>query len=83
MNDINCIGFKSSWCHHNTDMYTILFKYSISITSTLLSKIYLFDFIIILNFGGFFPHCKFPSQTSRSWVTSAYIYIKVNLVTLN
>lgn len=54
MNDINCIGFKSSWCHHNTDMYTILFKYSISITSTLLSKIYLFDFIIISNFGGFF-----------------------------
>lgn len=38
MNDINCIGFKSSWCHHNTDMYTILFKYSISITSTLYQK---------------------------------------------
>lgn len=38
MNDINCIGFKSSRCHHNTDMYTILFKYSISITSTLYQK---------------------------------------------
>lgn len=38
MNDINCIGFKSSWCHHNTDMYTIRFKNSISITSTLYQK---------------------------------------------
>lgn len=77
MNDINCIGFKSSWCHHNTDMYTILFKYSISITSTLYQHHY-FKFWWV-----FFPHSKFPSQTSRSWVISAYIYIKVNLVTLN
>lgn len=58
MNDINCIGFKSSWCHHNTDMYTILFKYSISITSTLYQKyIYLtssFQILVV-----FFPILNF------------------------
>lgn len=34
MTDINCIGLKSSWCHHtcNTDMYTICFKYMYSIS---------------------------------------------------
>lgn len=59
MNDINCIGFKSSWCHHNTDMYIILFKYSISITSTLYQKyIYLisslFQILVV-----FFPILNF------------------------
>lgn len=59
MNDINCIGFKSSWCHHNTDMYTILFKYSISITSSLYQKyIYLtsslFQILVV-----FFPILNF------------------------
>lgn len=58
MNDINCIGFKSSWCHYNTDMYTILCKYSISITSTLYQKyIYLtssFQILVV-----FFPILNF------------------------
>lgn len=59
MNDINCIGFKSSWCHHNTDMYTILFKYSISITSTLYQKnIYLTSSLFQI-LVGFFPILNF------------------------
>lgn len=59
MNDINCIGFRSSWCHHNTDMYTILFKYSISITSTLYQKnIYLISSLFQI-LVGFFPILNF------------------------
>lgn len=59
MNDINCIGFKSSWCHHNTDMYTILFKYSISITFTLYQKYINFTSSLIQILVGFFPILNF------------------------
>lgn len=74
MNDINCIGFKSSWCHHNTDMYTILFKYSISITSTLYQKyIYLtsslFQILVV-----FFPILNSISNQSFQGNISLYIY---------
>lgn len=59
MNDINCIGFKSSWCHHNTDMYTILFKYSISITFTLYQKYINFTSSLIQILVVFFPILNF------------------------
>lgn len=82
MNDINCIGFKSSWCHYNTDMYTISFKNSISITSTLYQKYIYLTSSLFQMLVGFFPilnfHLKpvFPASHQP-------IYIKVNLVTLN
>lgn len=59
MNNINCIGFRSSWCHHNTDMYTILFKYSISITSTLYQKYIYLTSSLFQILVGFFPIVNF------------------------
>lgn len=59
MNNINCIGFRSSWCHHNTDMYTILFKYSISITSTLYQKYIYLTSSLFQILVGFFPILNF------------------------